>query len=126
MRKIGILGGTFSPIHNGHIEIAKRAMEQYGLDEVLFLTSGNPPHKKDSQLLDAKIRHIMVKRAIAGINKFAPCDWEVKREAPSYTLDTLLYFKEAFPETEIYFIIGGDSLRDFDKWYKPQEIHTRY
>ena len=122
MCKIGILGGTFNPIHNGHIEIAKRAKSQYGLDKVIFLTSGNPPHKRDSQILDAKIRHIMVKRAIAGFDGFSACDWEVKRSEYSYTRDALLHFKELYPESELYFIIGGDSLRDFDKWYKPQEI----
>lgn len=122
MCKIGILGGTFNPIHNGHIEIARRAKEQFGLCKIVFLTSGNPPHKKNTQILDSKIRHIMVKRAISGIDGFEACDWEVKREELSYTRDTLLHFKEIFPKDELYFIIGGDSLRDFDKWYKPQEI----
>ena len=122
MCKIGILGGTFNPIHNGHTELAKRAKEQYGLDKVIFLTSGNPPHKRDAHILDAKIRHIMVKRAIEGIDGFFACDWEVNRKEYSYTLDALLHFKEIYPEGELYFIIGGDSLRDFHKWHKPQEI----
>ena len=122
MCKIGILGGTFNPIHNGHIEIAKRAREQYGLSRVIFLTSGNPPHKKGQQILDAKIRHIMVKRAVSGLEGFEACGWETEREEPSYTRDALLHFKEVFPKAELYFIIGGDSLKDFDRWYKPQEI----
>ena len=122
MRKIGILGGTFNPIHNGHIEIARRAREQYGLEKVIFLTSGNPPHKQNTKVLDAKIRHIMVKRAISPFDGFQACDWEVRREEPSYTRDTLLYFKEVYPSVEFYFIIGGDSLKDFDKWYMPKEI----
>lgn len=122
MCKIGILGGTFSPIHNGHIKIAHLAKTQYGLDKVVFLTSGNPPHKKNQQVLDAKIRHIMVKRAILGIDSFEACDWEVKRGEYSYTQDALLHFKEIYPKDELYFIIGGDSLRDFDKWHNPQEI----
>ena len=122
MCKIGILGGTFNPIHNGHIEIATRARTQYGLDKIIFLTSGNPPHKQNTEILDAKIRHIMVKRAISGIEGFYPCDWEVNREEYSYTLDALLHFKEVYPGDELFFIIGGDSLRDFDKWHKPEEI----
>lgn len=122
MCKIGILGGTFNPIHNGHIEIAKRAKSQYGLDKVIFLTSGNPPHKQGVQILDAKVRHIMVKRAIAEFDGFSACDWEVNRSEYSYTQDALLHFKEIYPESELYFIIGGDSLRDFDKWHNPQEI----
>ena len=122
MSKIGILGGTFNPIHNGHIQIAKRAKAQYGLDKVIFLTSGNPPHKTNVQILDAKIRHIMVKRAICGIDGFFASDWEVNRTEYSYTEDALLHFKEVYPEDELYFIIGGDSLRDFDKWHNPQGI----
>ncbi len=122
MCKIGILGGTFNPIHKGHIEIAKRAREQYGLDRVIFLTSGNPPHKQGMQILDAKIRHIMVKRAIAEYDGFYACDWEVNRGEYSYTQDALLHFKEVYPGDDIYFIIGGDSLRDFNKWHNPQEI----
>ncbi len=122
MKKIGIMGGTFDPIHNGHIKIAKAAQKEYHLDTVIFLTSGNPPHKKDRKILDAKIRHIMVKRAISGIDGFCASDWEVNRKEYSYTLNTLQHFKEIYPDSELYFIIGGDSLRNFDKWYKPQEI----
>ncbi|MCR4718617.1 MAG: nicotinate-nucleotide adenylyltransferase [Firmicutes bacterium] len=122
MCKIGILGGTFSPVHNGHLKIANLAKLQYGLDKVIFLTSGNPPHKKNQQVLDAKIRHIMVKRAISGMDGFEACDWEVNRGEYSYTEDALLHFKEVYPNTELYFIIGGDSLRDFDKWHNPQGI----
>lgn len=122
MRKIGILGGTFNPIHNGHIAIAKYAMEEYHLDKVIFLTSGNPPHKRNEKILDAKIRHIMVKRAIGGISDFEACDWEVNRSEYSYTLNTLLHFKSIFPADEIYFIVGGDSIRDFNTWYKPEQI----
>ncbi len=122
MRRLGIMGGTFDPIHNGHIKMAQNAMQEYHLQKVIFLTSGNPPHKKEQKILDAKIRHIMVKRAIKGIEGFEPCDWETTRQEYSYTLNTLLYFKELYPDDEIFFIIGGDSLRDFDKWYKPEEI----
>lgn len=122
MCKIGIFGGTFSPIHNGHLKIASIAKSQYGLSQVIFLTSGNPPHKREIDVLDAKIRHIMVKRAISETYGFSACDWEVKRGEYSYTYDALLHFKELFPEDELYFIIGGDSLRDFHKWHRPDEI----
>ncbi len=122
MCKIGILGGTFNPIHLGHIKIALEAKKQYDLDKVIFLTSGNPPHKQNQTILDGKIRHIMVKRALKGYNDFFACDWEVNRKEYSYTLDSLMHFKEIYPNDELYFIIGGDSLRDFDKWHKPLEI----
>ena len=122
MKKIGIMGGTFDPIHLGHIKIASAAKSEYHLDKVIFLTSGNPPHKREQTVLDAKIRHIMTKRAIAGMPGFEACDWEVNRTEYSYTLNTLLHFREIFPDDEIFFIIGGDSARDFHKWYKPEEI----
>lgn len=122
MCKIGILGGTFNPVHNGHIKIAHLAKQQYKLDKVIFLTSGNPPHKQNQQILDAKIRHIMVKRAISEIDGFCACDWEVNRGEYSYTEDALLHFKEVYPDANLHFIIGGDSLRDFDKWHNPEGI----
>lgn len=122
MSKIGIMGGTFDPIHNGHLKIASAAKSEYHLDRVIFLTSGNPPHKRGKKILDAKIRHIMVKRAIADIPGFEPCDWEVNRAEYSYTLTTLRHFHELYPVDELFFIIGGDSLRDFNTWHKPEEI----
>ena len=120
--RIGILGGTFNPIHNGHIKMAQTAKREYALDKVIFLTSGNPPHKRHERILDAKIRHIMVKKAISNMRGFEPCDYEVNRSEYSYTLNTMQHFKEIYPNDELFFIIGGDSLRDFDTWYKPQEI----
>lgn len=122
MSKVGIMGGTFNPIHFGHLKIAAAAKSEYHLDKVIFLTSGNPPHKRDKHILDAKIRHIMVKRAIDGIDGFFASDYEVNRKEYSYSVNTLKYFHETMPDDEIFFIIGGDSLRDFHKWYKPDEI----
>lgn len=122
MKRIGILGGTFNPIHNGHIKIAQLAKQEYHLDRVIFLTSGNPPHKREDKILDAKIRHIMVKRAICGVDGFVADDYEVKKEELSYTLYTLQHYKRLYPEDELYFIIGGDSLANFHLWHKPEEI----
>lgn len=122
MSRIGIMGGTFDPIHNGHLNIASAAKSEYHLDQVIFLTSGNPPHKTDKKILDAKIRHIMVKRAINGIPGFSASDWEVNRTEYSYTVNTLLHFHEVFPNDELFFIIGGDSARDFSTWFRPDEI----
>lgn len=122
MSKIGIMGGTFDPIHFGHLKIASSAKSEYHLDKVIFLTSGNPPHKRDKKILDAKIRHIMVKRAIAGIDGFEASDYEVNRKEYSYSVNTLKHFKKIMPDDQLFFIIGGDSLRDFHKWYQPEEI----
>ncbi len=116
--KIGIMGGTFDPIHNAHITIAKKAKEQFLLDKVIFMPSGNPPHK--SEITDKNIRFEMVKLAIK--NEFEISDYEIKKEEYSYTLNTLKHFHTLYPDGELYFIIGEDSLNDIYKWYKPKEI----
>lgn len=120
--KIGIMGGTFNPIHNGHLIIARYAKEQYKLDRVIFMVSGNPPHKKDNHITDAKIRFEMTRLALEKDKDLEACDYEVNRKEYSYTANTLEYLKSLYPDDEIYFIIGGDSLRDFPKWYKPERI----
>lgn len=122
MSKIGIMGGTFDPIHNGHLAIAEKAAQQLGLDKVFFVTSGNPPHKKGKKILDAKVRHKMVCMAIKNYSKFEPCDFEVNREAYSYTADTLQYFKKNYRKAELYLIIGSDSLHDLPTWNRPRKI----
>ena len=122
MPRIGIIGGTFDPIHNGHIEMAKKAQVRLGLSKVLFVTGGNTPHKKDKYVTDALIRYEMVKRAIAGNRKFEAVDYEVKKESYSYTAETLAYFKEKNPEDDYYFILGADSLDYIDSWYRPETI----
>ncbi len=116
--KIGIMGGTFDPIHNAHIIIARYAKEQYELDEVMFMTGGNPPHK--SGITDKLVRNKMTELGVDG--EFKINTYEIDKEDYSYSLHTLEHFKETNPDDEIYFIIGEDSLRDISKWYKPQEI----
>ena len=122
MRKIGLMGGTFDPIHLAHIEIARRAKEQYNLDEVIFMTSGNPPHKKGQNVTDARVRLEMVKLAIDGIDGFTASDYEVNKAEYSYSVNTLKWLHTEYPDTEIYFLIGEDSLDYIDKWYRPEEI----
>ena len=122
MRKIGLMGGTFNPVHNAHLEIAKSAKKQYNLDEVIFMTSGNPPHKWDKDILDAKTRHKMVELAIAGIDCFYASDYEVKKTEYSYSAKTLEWLKEKNPYDKIYFMVGEDSLEYIDKWYHPEII----
>ena len=119
--KIGIFGGTFNPVHNGHLMVAQYAMEQCGLDRVYFMTSFIPPHK-ENKTVSADTRHTMVCEAIKDYKGFYPLDYEIKKGGVSYTADTLKQLKEIFKEDELYFIIGGDSLRDFDKWRRPEEI----
>ena len=122
-KKIGIMGGTFDPIHMGHLILGEKAYEQLGLEKVWFMPSGNPPHKKnrtgrasDEQRVD------MVKRAIASNPHFELSLIEMNEEGYTYTYRTLEALKEQNPDTDYYFIIGADSLYSFDTWKEPQRI----
>lgn len=120
--KIGILGGTFNPVHNAHIELAKAAYEQYSLDKVLFMVSPNPPHKAGQTIVDVVHRNNMVKLAIEAYDFFEFSDFEQKREGYIYTAETLTLLKREFPMNEYYFIVGGDSLNSIDRWYHPEIV----
>ena len=121
-RRIGILGGTFDPIHCGHMIIARSAMEQYKLDEVRFMTGGNPPHKKGSDITPAEVRHGMVKSAVEDEPGFIADDYEVNKETYSYTAETLTALRKKYGDAQLYFIIGEDSLMDLPDWYEPEVI----
>ena len=119
MKKLGIMGGTFNPIHNGHMAVAKAAMDEYNLDRIMFLPNFQPPHKESAT--SAQLRLEMVQTAVEGEERYFVSDYEISRGGISYSVDTLREFKKIYPDRELYFIIGGDSLRDFGKWYKPEE-----
>ncbi len=118
--KTGLMGGTFDPPHKAHIRMAKKAMSEFGLDKVIFMTGGNPPHKTTGTA--ASLRNHMIKLATYGTDNFSVCDYEVKKEGYSYTSDTLRYLKSEYPDDDIYFIIGGDSFEAFFTWHEPLEI----
>ena len=122
MPKIGIMGGTFNPVHNAHIELAQKALTQFGLDKVLFITSGNPPHKKNSIIPDATLRHKMVSLAIEEYPQFEAYDYEIKKQSYSYSYETLKHLKKLDRNNELYFIIGADSLHNITSWVKPRLI----
>lgn len=122
MAKIGILGGTFDPIHNGHLALGKQAYEQFSLDEIWFMPSGHPPHKKGRLVTEGKEREDMVKLAIASVPYFVYSDFELKREGNTYTAQTLSLLKEVYPQHEFYFIIGADSLYEIEQWYHPEMV----
>ena len=122
MQKIGIMGGTFDPIHYGHLMIAENAREQFGLEKVLFLPTGHSPHKQVQDVTASFHRCQMVSLAIAGNPAFSMDQTEVDTKDTSYTYLTLGKLKERNPGAELFFILGADSLFDFEGWKEPAAI----
>ena len=122
MSKKGIFGGTFDPIHNGHLYIAHEALNILNLEKVIFMPSGNPPHKTEKQKTDASIRYELVKMAIREEKNFVVSNYEIKNSGLSYTYKTLEYFNSIEPDTEWYFITGVDCLMDLDYWKSVDRI----
>lgn len=119
-KKVGIMGGTFNPIHLGHLLVAETAYEIFGLDEILFVPSGIPYMKEN--VLDAKTRITMTGLAIEDNSHFALSTIEVDRDGNSYSYETIRDLKAANPNIEYYFIVGADSLFKMDKWKCPEKI----
>lgn len=121
--KIGIMGGTFDPIHNGHLMLGKAALEQFLLDEVWFMPNGNPPHKKSSAIQsDVKRRAEMTELAIKDYPYFRLELYEAKKESISYSWETLEFFTKTRTEDDFYFIVGADSLFAIETWARPERI----
>ena len=120
--KIGILGGTFDPIHNAHIEIAKEALKQFELDKVMIMPTPNPPHKDKNRITGNFHRANMIKLAIKDIPGLEFSDFELNKTDVTYTADTLCMLKELHPENQYYFIVGSDSIVSFMSWYRPDVI----
>lgn len=118
---LGVLGGSFNPIHNAHIRIAHAAMEAFSLERVLFIPTGNPPHKRDG-LADKWHRLHMVALAVEGEPRFAVSDMEVRREGVAYTVDTLRALRLQWPNANLWFIVGADTLLEMHTWKQPHEI----
>lgn len=121
-KKIGIMGGTFDPIHIGHLILAENAKEQYQLDEIYVMPNGNPKYKSDRQVTDVKHRVEMVRLSIEGNPAFTLSTIEAMRQGYTYTYETLEYLKKTNPDDEFYFIIGADSLFSFHNWKYPERI----
>ncbi len=122
MKKVGIMGGTFNPIHNGHLLIAENAYEQLGLNEVRFVPTGKAPHKQGQHIINGADRMRMVELAIAGNPAFSVDDRELRSDRLSYSYLTLEQLRAEASDDRLYFIMGGDSLRDFKTWYHPERI----
>ena len=121
--KVALLGGTFNPIHNGHLIIARSVAEHLGLSRVVLIPSANPPHKTAHDLADAGDRLEMVRLAITGDAGFEASDVEIRRSGPSYTILTVeAHRRELGADAEIYWIIGGDTLPELHTWYRVGEL----
>ena len=121
--KIGVFGGTFDPIHNGHIFLAETARKTLELDEIMFIPAGLPWLKAGQNVTEACHRITMVKLAVNHRSYFSISDIEIKREGPSYTADTLLELKGAREsETKLYLITGMDAIMDLRRWYRPKRV----
>ena len=122
MKKLGILGGTFNPIHKGHIELAECAYKSTLLDEVLFIPTGISYQKLNSNVLDSNLRSEMVRLAIDEYPYFSCSDIETKRNGYSYTYETLLTLKNLYQDYELFFIVGMDCLFSIESWLHPDII----
>lgn len=121
-QKIGIMGGTFSPIHNGHIALAQEAYKAFSLDKILFMPSGQSYMKQE--VLDTKHRTMMVSYAIEDIPYFELSTIEIERPGNTYTYETLQYLTEHNPDIQYYFLMGADSLFHIEEWREPELIFS--
>lgn len=121
IRKVGIMGGSFDPIHLGHLVVANEVLNIYNLDEIIFVPSGNPPHKNGLKA-ESFHRLLMVNMAVLSNGKFSVSDFEIKSLEKSYTLNTLREFRKLYDDSELYFITGTDAVIDLPNWYEPEEI----
>ena len=119
--KLGIFGGTFDPIHYGHLLLAEVCRQELGLDEVRFVPAGNPPHKS-GEVSDGHARADMVGLAVSGYPEFTIDRREIRRAGPSFTVLTLDEIAQENPDSELFFLMGADSLHDFSTWREPDRI----
>ncbi len=124
MGRIGLFGGTFDPPHKGHMELAKKVLSEFSLDKVIFLPAGNPPHKQDVHKTDKLHRFEMTKLATANHPRFCVSDYDTNNKKPNYSYITIEHFKKLYPDDEVFFIIGADSLRDFPFWKNYKKLLT--
>lgn len=120
--RLGIFGGSFDPIHIGHLVAAQVALEEANLDRLLFVPAGQNPLKVGKQTTAGEHRLRMVEQAIKGHPQFAVSDWEIQRPGPSYTVDTLEHIRAEYPEAELFFLIGADNLKLLPKWRSVERI----
>ena len=121
-RRIGILGGTFDPIHMGHLITAEIVRVSAALDEIIFIPAERPPHKENKGEAPAEDRLLMVQCAVEGNPAFSVSDIELRREGPSYTVDTIAALSEQLGDAELFFITGADAMNDLYRWHDPVRL----
>jgi nicotinate-nucleotide adenylyltransferase len=121
-KRIGLFGGTFDPIHMGHLIVAEWITDSLELDKTIFIPNNIHPFRKRSDITGSQHRLKMVEKAIQEFPRFDVSDLELRNEGVSYTIDTLHYFISEYPESNIYYIMGADNLKDFTSWKQPHEI----
>ncbi len=122
IKSIGIMGGTFDPIHYGHLMVASCAVEAFGLEKVFFVPSRIPPHKMNQQITSPEMRYEMTLLATMDNPWFSVSRVELERNGMSYTVDTIKYFQSEFPDYRIYFITGADTIVEIVSWKAPEEL----
>ena len=126
MQNIGIFGGSFNPIHCGHVALAKEILRQTTLDEIWLMVSPQNPLKQQADLLDDNERLRLARKALEGVEGIKACDFEFSLPRPSYTWHTLEALREAYPGHQFSLIIGGDNWEHFDRWYRADDIRAHY
>jgi nicotinate-nucleotide adenylyltransferase len=121
--RIALFGGTFNPVHGGHLLIAEAARESYHLDRIVFVPAGLPPHKKIPQT-SARDRLAMVRLAIRGNPFLTSSDWEIKQKRVVYTYETLDHFKKVWPRAQLFFLVGSDSMKKLPQWRQAKRLKT--
>lgn len=121
--KIGILGGTFNPIHYGHLILGEQVLGQLKLDRVIFVPTFLPPHKSKKNVISAQKRLKMIELAVKANKNFSVSDEEIRRQGKSYTVDTLRQIKKKYPSAELYFICGSDLVSEIPNWKDVNDIY---
>lgn len=124
MGRFGLFGGTFDPIHLGHTALAKRVLEDFSLDKIIFIPAGTPPHKQKQQITEAHHRYRMAELATAAESGFCVSDYEVSLKTPCYSYLTVTHFKALYPKDELFFLIGGDSFYNLPEWKNYRTLLT--